>query len=231
MINNLALVTVLFDYPPNSQPIYIENAKKYFKHDDIYIGQFSGLPSNTSYYEKLCAYKVDFLLPFIKENIQNKYEYLLFMDATDTNFYRNPDFIIETFLSFNKSIVFCGEKELWPTNSYSHLYNQKEELGVFKYLNSGCYIGYTDKIIYHLEQMLERNSLERISDQSIWSIEYLLSEDIGIDYNNQIFYSTHISKEYVDSLTPEVKLKTINPYIVHDNGPFGDDTIKLANLL
>jgi len=231
MISDVALVTVFFNYPVDRQPLYLENAKKYFQEEAIFTARFEGLPQDTSYYEKLCAYKIDFLLPYIKEHIQGKYKYMLFMDSLDTNFYRSPDNLVEDFLSFNKSIVFCGEKELWPINSYTHLYNTLEQRGPAQYLNSGGYIGYTDKIVEHLEDIINKAYPERVTDQSIWSIQYLLSEDIAVDQNYKIFYSTHVAKEYVEATEPEVVLNSINPYIVHDNGPYGDNTIKLTHLL
>jgi hypothetical protein len=230
-MDNLALVTVFFDYPEDRSPIFLENAKKYFNQESIFIARFKGLPQTTSYYEKFTAYKIEYLYEYIKINIHNKFPYLLFLDALDTNFYCNPANIVNDFLLFNSSIVFCGERELWPQNGYTHLYNNKEKKGDAHYLNSGAYIGYTDKILYHLENLIFKKYDERVTDQSLWHIQYLLNDDISVDQENKIFFSTHKAKKYVELKENIPFLKNINPYIVHDNGPFSDETIKITDLL
>jgi hypothetical protein len=109
-LNELAVVSLFFNYPYDKMPLIYENTKKYIGEENFFIARFDGLPLDSSYYEKLYRYKLFYLLPYIKENILNKYKYMIFVDATDTNFYKNPTDIIEVFKSFNKSIVFCGEK-------------------------------------------------------------------------------------------------------------------------
>lgn len=230
-MKELAIVTVFFNYPEDRMPIFLDNALKYYNEEDVYIARFNGLPEDASYYEKLCAYKIDYLLPYLKEHIQGKYRYVLFMDALDVNFYRDPKTLIEDFHTFGKSIVFCGEKELWPINSYTHLYNTKQAYGPAQFLNSGLYLGVTDSVVSHLEDIVHQNYPERVTDQSIWSIQYLVKEDIGVDQNYKLFFSTHKAKEYVNLESDKVALKEINPYFVHDNGPYGEDTVKLTHLL
>jgi hypothetical protein len=230
-MKKLALVSLFFNYPEDRNPLIYNNSLKYFDKDDIYIARFSGLPEDSSYYEKLYRYKLFSLLPYIKENILNKYEYMLFVDATDTNFYKNPSDIIEVFKEFNSSIVFCGEKELWPVTKYTHMYDNKERLGPFKFLNSGGYIGYTEKIVEHLESIVKNDYEGRLEDQSAWTIEYLLSDDIQIDSEGKIFFSTHLTKEYVINNDGKISLSGFNPFIIHDNGPYGDNTFKFAELL
>lgn len=230
MIKDLALVTVMFDYPSDALPLIWNNALKYFEKEDIYIGRFSGLPYESSLYEKLYTYKIKHLLPYLKENILGKYKYTLFVDAKDTNFYKNPHALVNDFLDFEKSIVFCAEKELWPETKYTHLYSNKVRNGEFKFLNSGIYIGYTEKIVNHLEQILANDYEGKIEDQSTWTIHYLLNEDIEIDSEGLLFFSTHKNKSLVSIKEENISLK-LSPYIVHDNGPFAEETIKIAHLL
>jgi hypothetical protein len=156
---------------------------------------------------------------------------MLFVDALDTNFYRDPYDIIDIFETFNSSIVFSAEKELWPITKYTHLYDKKERLGIFKYLNSGGYFGYTNKIVEHLENIVKNDYDGRLEDQSTWTIEYLLSDDIKIDSEGKIFFSTYLTKEYVISNNDKINLIGFNPIIIHDNGPYTEDTFKFAELL
>ena len=230
-LKEVALVSLFFNYPHDNMPLIYNNALKYFDKEDIFIGRFEGLPEDSSYYEKLYRYKLYYLLPYIKDNIWKKYKYMIFVDATDTNFFRNPSDIVEVFKSFNKSIVFCGEKELWPSTQYTHLYDNKIRKGPFKYLNSGGYIGYTDRIVEHLENIVEKDYEGRVEDQSTWTIEYLLSDDIEIDSEGKIFFSTHLNKQYVSVENENINLNGINPFIIHDNGPFSEETFKFAHLI
>ena len=231
MITDTALVSLFFNYPEDRYPMIYNNALKYFNAKDIHIGRFAGLSADSSYYEKLYRYKIFYLLNFLKEHIQNKYEYMIFVDATDTNFYKDPSTIVDTFLTFKKSIVFNGETELWPVTEPTHLYTEKNRPGPFKYLNSGGYIGYVDSIIKHLTNITEKEYPNRIEDQSAWTIEYLYSEDIDIDSLGKIFFSTHDNKDYVDDNNGTFSLKGLSPYIIHDNGPYNDTTIKFAHTL
>jgi len=232
MIKDLALVSLYFEYPENQLPLIYSNAVKYLGEENVYIARFDGVPRESSYYEKLYRYKLFYLLPYIEEHILGKYEYMLFVDAKDTNFYRDPSTLIEDFKSFNKSIVFCGERELWPTTNLTHLYSTKERTGPFAYLNSGAYIGYTAKIVEHLQNIVKEDYKERIEDQSTWTIEYLLNDDIEIDSEGKLFFSTHTTKSYTfEDSTGKIVLTGINPYIIHDNGPYGEDTLKFAHLL
>jgi len=231
MITDVALVSLFFNYPDDRYPVIYKNALKYFNAEDIYIGRFGGLPEDSSYYEKLYRYKIFYLLDFLKEKVKNKYKYMIFVDATDTNFYKDPSDIINEFLKFNKSIVFNGEKELWPVTEQTHLYSTKNIPGPFKFLNSGGYIGYTESIISHLQNIVDKEYPNRIEDQSAWTIEYLYSDDIEIDSEGKIFFSTHKNKEYVEIINNIPTINKLSPFIVHDNGPYGDDTVKIADLL
>ena len=230
-MKELAFVTVFFDYPQDAQPIASKNLAKYGRMEDLFVARFSGLPQGTSYYEKLTTYKVDYLLPYIQENILGKYEYTLFFDATDVNLFKDPSGIIKDFKTFDADIVFNGERELWPATSKTHLYSEKQILGPARYLNSGLYIGTTEKIVEHLDNLIKGNDLERITDQAIWANYYLEHPEIKLDQKYKLFFSTHKAKEYVDIEEGPVCLRGISPYLIHDNGPYSDETIKITHLI
>jgi hypothetical protein len=152
------------------------------------------------------------------------------LDATDTNFYSDPSRLINDFQNTNKSIIFCAEKGLWPPTKYTHLYDNKPKLSTSCYLNSGIYFGKTNKIINHLNNIIQNEY--SIDDQGAWTAEYLLNNDIDIDQKNKYFLSTYCNKNLIKSTSPKVEFNNeICPIVIHDNGPYNDDTIKLTEIL
>ena len=230
-MEKIALLTALFDYPENYIPTFYKNASKHFNSDDIHIVRNSGLITDVSYYDKLYFYKIVKVLEYIEQHILGVYDYILFLDATDTNFISSPDNLIEKFNDLSCSIVMGAEKGLWPPTNYTHLYDKKPILNDYKYLNSGTYFGYTDKIVYHMKQIIEEEYQTGIDDQGKWTIEYLLSDDIMVDQKQEFFFSTFNSKNNLKIDGKNVGLLNSNAFIIHDNGGYNDDTIKLTDLL
>lgn len=229
-MNKIALITALFDYPDYYQPSFYKNALKYFSPEDIHVVRNSDLIDG-SYYDKLYFYKTVKVLEYIETQIVGKYDYILFLDATDTNFIKSPEGIIEKFKSLNCNIVMGAEKGLWPPTNYTHLYGKKRVINDSKYLNSGTYFGYTDKIIYHLKDIIEKEYQTGIDDQGRWTIQYLLNDDIMIDQERDFFFSTLDTKHSVKIEGSEISLLNLGAYIIHDNGPYTENTIKLTEFL
>ena len=230
-LKSIALITVLFDYPDYYQPSFYKNALKYFSSEDIHVVRNSGLITDGSYYDKLYYYKTVKVLDYIETNIVGKYDYILFLDATDTNFIKSPEGIIEKFKSLNCNIIMGAEKGLWPPTNYTHLYDNKRAINDSRYLNSGTYFGYTDKIIYHLKDIIEKEYQTGIDDQGRWTIQYLLNDDIMIDQERDFFFSTLDTKHSVKIEGSEISLLNLGAYIIHDNGPYTKNTIKLTEFL
>lgn len=176
-------------------------------------------------------YKIVELLNYINLYIKNKYDYILFLDATDTNFLKPIDDIIKKFLKYDCSILLGAEYGLWPPTHYNHLYEQKPKITNKCYLNSGTYIGYTDKVIFHLNDIIAKKYQEGIDDQGRWCIQYLLNNDIKIDQECKIFFSTYLAKDDVIVDDIGIRLKNIDAEIIHDNGPHNEKTLKLTNLI
>lgn len=230
-MNNIALVTVLFDYPEYFLPPFYNNAKKYFREEDIHIVRKSNLVKDGSYYDKLYYYKVVSVLEYIKEHLEGKYEYILFLDATDTNFLKPPTNIIEKFTEISCSLIMGAERGLWPPTNYTHLYEEKGINCENKYLNSGTYFGFTEKIIFHLTDIIEKEYQTGIDDQGRWTIQYLLNDDIKIDHENKFFFSTYENKDRVKITEDGVVILNSEAFIIHDNGPHTENTIKLTEIL
>lgn len=223
----IALTTVLFDYPDYFEPTFYKKSLNYFSPEDIHIVRYSNLLENGSYYDKLYYYKVVKFFEYVKEHLLNKYEYILFMDATDTAFIKSFDGVLEKFKNLNCNILFGAEKELWPPTSYVHLYDNKEKLTEYRYLNSGTYFGYTEKIYEYLKDMIEKNYYR--DDQGSWSAVYLLNDDIKIDQNCDVFFSTHKSKNKIQQDGTNINLIGIDAHILHDNGGYHEETLKLVD--
>jgi hypothetical protein len=228
-MKKIAVVTSLFDYPENYEPSFYKNGLKYFSPEDIHIVRNSGLITDGSYYDKLFFYKTVKVLEYLESYIIGKYDYILFLDATDTNFIKSPEGIIEKFKSLDCNIILGGEKGLWPPTNYTHLYSDKRINSEYKYLNSGTYFGYTEKIVEHLSNIIEKQYQKGIDDQGNWTIEYLLHNDIMIDQECNFFFSTYNSKNKINIEENKIILKKVDAYIVHDNGPYNEETIKLVN--
>jgi hypothetical protein len=230
-LDKIALVTVLFDYPNNYLPTFYNNALNFFKSENIHIVRLWNEITSNSLYDKLYHYKVIGLLKYLEDNILGKYEYVIFLDATDTNFISSPTDIIEKFEKFNCSVLLGAEYGLWPHTDFNHLYDNKPKFTDKFYLNSGTYIGYTDKIIFHLKDIIENKYRQGNDDQGRWAIQYLMNDDIKIDQECKIFFSTYLSKKDVVVNNDDVKLEKIEACIIHDNGPWGDETLKLTEIL
>lgn len=230
-MDKIALITALFDYPDYYQPSFYKNALKYFSSDDIHVIRNSGLITDGSYYDKLYFYKTVKVLEYVESHILGKYDYILFLDATDTNFIKSPEGIVEKFKSLNCNIVMGAEKGLWPPTNYTHLYENKRAINDSKYLNSGTYFGYTNEIVRHLKDIIEKEYQTGIDDQGRWTIQYLLNDDIVIDQEREFFFSTLDTKDSVKIENNEVSLLNLGACIIHDNGPYTDNTIKLTQIL
>jgi len=230
-MKNVALITALFDYPEYYEPSFYKNALKYFLPEDIHVVRNSGLITDGSYYDKLYFYKTVKVLEYIESNIIGNYEYILFLDATDTNFIKSPENLIEKFQKLNCDVVMGAEKGLWPPTNFTHLYENKRVINDCKYLNSGTYFGYTDKIVNHLKEIIEKEYQNGIDDQGKWTIQYLLNDSIIIDQERDFFFSTLDTKDSVKIEGKDVSLIGLDACIIHDNGPHTENTIKLTHIL
>ena len=88
-----------------------------------------------------------------------------------------------------------------------------------------------NEITVTLKDIIEKEYQTGIDDQGRWSIQYLLNDDIIIDQERDFFFSTLDTKDSVKIEGNEVLLLNLDAYIIHDNGPFNDNTIKLTNIL
>ena len=75
---------------------------------------------------------------------------VMFVDANDVIFYDNQENIKKKFLEFNKNIVLSAEKYCWPDKEITEYYPEETKNEIFRYVNSGGYMGY----VKDLKEML-----------------------------------------------------------------------------
>lgn len=94
-------------------------------------------------------YKITCILEALK-NIKTKY--VLILDGYDVVI-NTWDNIIEKFLNYNAGVVFNTSKNNYPL--YFGDVTSNNSISKFKYLNAGCCIGYTDKLIQFYTEVAE----------------------------------------------------------------------------
>jgi hypothetical protein len=118
---------------------------------------------------------------------------VMFTDSYDVVFNSPPSDILNKFRSFNKGIVFSAEKTCWPDTERADDYPDSPT--EYKYLNSGGFIGYADKVLE------------------------LINEEIPIEEDDQRFYTNKFfggdiiipEREFYDEIIE-------NTYTIRENG-------------
>lgn len=225
------IVSVLFDYPPDCDPIFYSNLDGEQKKNVSCLKFNSQLPETQkeleqyggiSLYSKFWYFKIVKLLDFLKTVKEEK---ILFLDALDTNIISPLEEIMEKYDRSNKKIIFGAEWDLWPPTKYSDLYKNKPKSGPM-YLNSGTYIGDRNYIIRCLQLIIDEGIENLKDDQGAWTWIYLLDDNVDIDNEMNLFFTTHKNKTNVmhdNIIVPEA-------CIIHDNGPSSKETIKLNSI-
>ncbi len=141
-------------------------------------------------------------LYIIQEYLQQltKKAIVIITDGWDVFYKDNLDIIKQKFLSFNTDIVFSTEKQyehqlLVNKFFYDNLCTINSK---YKYLNTGTYIGYSDKLlelindaILYLDNINLKNNIKITNNQSLLSgllKENYFKYNFKFDYNSEIFY-------------------------------------------
>jgi hypothetical protein len=91
-MKKLSIVSVFFDYPDFYLPIFEKKLLQDFNKEDYYVVRYHSLEHNLtkeSIHTKFTYYRIFQLINFIKENILNKYEFFILLDATDVKYTKN----------------------------------------------------------------------------------------------------------------------------------------------
>jgi len=231
MSKKIAVVTVLFDYPSHFVPTFQNKILNDLDSDDYYVIRYSSEEHNISqesYYFKFTYFRIKEIVLFIKEKILDKYEYFILLDATDVGYINNLNSIETIMKEYDCDILFGAERNLWPNTDYSHLHDEKNIKTHYKFLNAGVFCAKPQSFLSHIEKILERG-LVGLCDQGNWQIEYLLNDNIQLDYNNKLVLNTYLAKQDFTLINGDVKFLINQPIFIHDNGGYNDDTVKLLD--
>jgi len=171
--------------------------------------------------------KIKFLYTELVESDLADDDVVMFVDAFDVIFLKNKEIILERFLEANVPIIFGAENYFylgWGAN-IKRLYPPSPTS--FRYLNSGCMIGYVSRMREILKWVLDHpeKSNKQLNDQVSFTIYYLLHPgEITLDhYNRFVLNSFNVKKEalLVDEEKKEVFVRETNgnPCVLHGNGP------------
>lgn len=157
------------------------------------------------------------------EIVDNKDKKLIcFTDSYDVTIVDNAMNIIKEFFKIcsKEEILFSAEKTCWPDKELESKYPFTQSY--YKYLNSGGFMGYADKIYNIIQDKIKDNE----DDQLYYTKKFLNSSNIKLDYNCQIFQTLNGSVndiKYNNYGHYENKLTQSRPKLLHGNGP---ETIK-----
>lgn len=228
-MSRIAVVSILFDYPNHFIPTFESKLLNDLNKDDYYVVRYfseNDEIKNESYYFKFTHFRIKNFVNFVKENLLEKYDYFILLDATDVGYVGNISSIPSLMDEYNCNILFGSERNLWPTTDYSHLHKNKEIETPYKFLNAGVFCAKPSSFISHVDSIQGRG-LVGLCDQGNWQIEYLMSSDIQLDYNNKLVLNSYLAKEDVNIENGVVTFKTNTPIFVHDNGGYNEDTVKI----
>jgi hypothetical protein len=230
-MGKVAVTSILFDYPNNFTPTVENKLLNDINNEDYYVIRYNSendIIKNESYYFKFTHFRIKKFVEFVKTNLLNKYEYFILLDATDVGYVGNIDYIPKILDEYNCNILFGAEMNLWPNTDYSYLHSNKNIKTPYKFLNAGVFCAKPEYFISHVENIMNRG-LFGLCDQGNWQIEYLLNDDIQIDYNNKLVLNTYLAKNDINVNNNIVTFNTNTPIFVHDNGGYNEDTIKIVD--
>lgn len=148
--------------------------------------------------------KISLIQDYINEN-----KIVLFLDYRDTLLLDDSESILNTFLSFDKPIIFGRDMLCYPDESLSKYYPTPD------YLNSGVFIGYGKYIKWMINESLTKYKSE--DDQLMYSKVFLENQDkIGIDIKCELIYNCQRWKEKTEMETIfDVQYDYKNQKIIH----------------
>lgn len=230
-MNKVAIITILFDYPDNYMPIFESKLLKEFNKDDYFVVRYKSESDeirNESYYFKFTHFRIKNFVRFVEEHILNLYDYFILLDATDVGYFGGISSIPSIMEEYGCNILFGAERNLWPPTDYSYLHENKKIISSYKFLNAGVFCAKPQFFVEHVKNIISRK-LNGLCDQGNWQIEYLLNDDIELDYKNKLVLNTYLAKDDIQITENKINFKTNTPIFIHDNGGYNDETIKLSH--
>ena len=152
---------------------------------------------------------------------------ILFTDSYDVVFADGPESIINKWNSLGGGMIFTAEKTCWPEPHLSKVYPDSPY--DYRYLNSGGFLGRAEDI----KKLIETNCEDSDDDQLYYTLKFLNSEGITLDYECDIFQTLNSSFDDVELHNGSVfnRVTKTYPTVIHANGGVGPRTFlnKLYN--
>lgn len=164
--------------------------------------------------------KINLLIPELEKLKSDPNAIVLFVDGYDILFLEGLESIINLFLSKGTPILFSAEKSCWPDRSLADKYPDAPH--VYKFLNSGTFVGYA-KDLYKITERAREENLSNISDDQLYyTNEFLYGKYkhlISLDYECEIFQCLGGAYEDVEIKKGKLYNTITNsiPFIAHGN--------------
>ncbi len=173
--------------------------------------------------------KLNLVYDFI-DNIQDR-DIVLFVDGYDVMINDDIETIVGRFYEADCDILFAAEKACWPDKSIADQFPESHT--EYRFLNSGCYIGYRWAIARLLQNKINDCDDDQLYLQKRY-LETLGSDDLTIklDYENYLFQCICFAEKEVCLLGNGQLYNTATntcPCILHGNGG-GESKTAFLNL-
>lgn len=160
------------------------------------------------------------------------FNYVLFLDYSDTLIVSSADELIEKLNEFKGKTILGSEKNQFPFKITVDNWKMDMDLGSGPYLNSGLIFSELNKFITILnksEQFITNKKTNYASDQGVWQImyNYFKTYEIELDHENKVFFNLYSTEKGIDYTIEDNRLVTNNgnkPCIIHQNGPWAYNT-------
>jgi len=172
------------------------------------------------------GYKLNLVKTFLESSNLPDNTIIGFFDGYDVLINDTEQTIIDKFKSFEASIVFAAEKTCWPDSSIASQYPPCDT--EYRYLNSGCYIGYAGslkQIIWSVDPYGDVVG-DTSDDQLYLHLKYLENYEvpgvrIRLDHRNELFQCLSGAEDSLGFTSSDnifnTETKTC-PSILHGNG-------------
>lgn len=162
--------------------------------------------------------KINHIKKFLKDQYVFEDDLIGFFDGYDVLINEELHIIFERFKEFNCDILFAAEKICWPDSSLENLFTSHTD---YRFLNSGCYIGYKWALDKFFEPQIEDSADDQLYCQHR-VLEFNNSKELvcKLDNENYIFQCCSAASQDITILNKQlVNLSTKTcPCILHGNG-------------
>lgn len=147
---------------------------------------------------------------------------VLFMDAHDVRILGTPEEVLHRFLKQETRILIAAEKNCYPTPEAARYYKCYSDRSIiYKYVNSGAYIGYVGALQDFIRKGIEHVRIETL-DQDTFTGLFLRyqtnSAFVKLDHQCELFQCIFMAHDDIDLTTLTNRVTKTRPVVWHGNG-------------